>query len=247
MLAIIGGSGLYSPGDDFELTETVAAPTPWGDTSAELLLGRWHGERLAFLPRHGPGHALPPHRINYRANLWALGERGVRQIIAVNAVGGIDERLAPLALAVPEQLIDYTSGREHSFAEGGEHGVRHVDFTAPYDAALRRRIVAAAARADEPLIDGGIYGCTNGPRLETAAEIRRLRDDGCTMVGMTGMPEAALARELDIGYACLALVVNRAAGLGDERLDMRQIVANLERGIVRVRRLLRACLADSPR
>ena len=142
---------------------------------------------------------------------------------------------------MPEQLIDYTSGRAHSFAEGGAQGVRHVDFTRPYSEGLRRLLLAAAARAGLPVIDHGVYGCTNGPRLETAAEIRRLRNDGCTMVGMTGMPEAALARELDIDYAALALVVNRAAGLDAEQLDMDEILANLERGMARVRALLREC------
>ena len=245
MLGIIGGSGLYAPDEDFNLAETVTRETPYGETSADILLGDWLGQAVAFLPRHGPEHAIPPHAINYRANLWALAGRGVRRIIAVNAVGGIDEQLSPCTLAVPEQLIDYTSGRAHSFAEGGAQGVRHVDFTRPYSDRLRRLLLAAAARAGLPLIDHGVYGCTNGPRLETAAEIRRLRNDGCTMVGMTGMPEAALARELDIDYAGLALVVNRAAGLDAEQLDMDEILANLERGMARVRALLRECLREA--
>lgn len=244
MLAIIGGSGLYSPGDGFELAETVAPETPWGDTSANVLVGSWYGEPLVFLPRHGPNHAIPPHRINYRANLWALASRGVSRIIAVNAVGGIGADMAPQVLVVPDQLIDYTSGREHSFSEGGEDGVRHVDFTWPYSAGMRRRIIAAAERAGITLVDGGVYGCSNGPRLETAAEIRRCRNDGCTMIGMTGMPEAALARELDIEYAGISLVVNWAAGLESDQLDMGDIVANLERGMERVRTLLRECLKE---
>lgn len=238
MLAIIGGSGLYSLGEGFELEQQAERDTPYGDTSADILVGAWHGTRLAFLPRHGPGHKVPPHRINYRANIWALGQLGVKRIVAVNAVGGIDAGLAPGSLAVPDQIVDYSSGREHSFFDGADGEVRHIDFTRPYDEGLRDLILAAGAEADLQLVSAGTYACTNGPRLETAAEIRRLRRDGCDLVGMTGMPEAALAREKDIAYASLALVVNRAAGIEDRELDMSEILVCLEAGIERVRALL---------
>ena len=238
MLAIIGGSGLYSLGEGFELEQQAKRDTPYGDTSADILLGAWRGTRLAFLPRHGPGHKVPPHRINYRANIWALGQLGVKRIVAVNAVGGIDAGLAPGSLAVPDQIVDYSSGREHSFFDGADGEVRHIDFTRPYDEGLRDLILAAGAEAGLQLVSAGTYACTNGPRLETAAEIRRLRRDGCDLVGMTGMPEAALAREKDIAYASLALVVNRAAGIEDRELDMSEILACLEAGIERVRALL---------
>ena len=240
MLAIIGGSGLYSLEEDFELDEQVPRGTPWGDTSADILLGHWQGIKLAFLPRHGPGHRIPPHRINYRANLWALRRLGVKNIIGVNAVGGISPEVPPLTLAVPDQIIDYTSGRESTFFDGGESGLEHVDFSWPYSATLRGIITEAALELGQPIVASGTYGATNGPRLETAAEIRRLQNDGCDMVGMTGMPEAALARELELDYACLALVVNWAAGIEDRVISMGEILANVEKGIQRIKRLLLA-------
>ena len=239
MLAVIGGSGLYTLGTDFEIARLASRQTPYGDTSAEIQLGRWQGCELAFLPRHGPGHTIPPHRVNYRANLWSLHELGVERLISVNAVGGIASELAPCRLALPDQLIDYTSGRAQSFFDGESDTLRHVDFTEPYSASLRALLGAAANSIGLRLVAKGTYGCTNGPRLETAAEIRRLRNDGCSLVGMTGMPEAALARELGIEYASLALVVNRAAGLGTREIQMDEILANLEQGMKSVLDLLR--------
>lgn len=240
MLAIIGGSGLYSLGGDFELEQQASRGTPFGETSADILRGRWHGLPLAFLPRHGPGHRVPPHRINYRANLWALQQLGVDKIIAVNAVGGIGEAMAPLTLALPDQIIDYSSGRDGTFFDGGDAGVEHIDFSWPYSATLRGVLTEAALETGQVLVASGTYGATNGPRLETAAEIERLRRDGCDMVGMTGMPEAALARELGIDYACLALVVNWAAGIEDRVISMAEILANMEQGMRNIERLLLA-------
>ena len=240
MLAIIGGSGLYSLGDGFELQEQLPRGTPYGDTSADILQGRWQDVGLAFLSRHGPGHKIPPHRINYRANLWALAHAGVKRIIAVNAVGGISADMPPLTLALPEQIIDYSSGREHTFFDGEDGQVTHIDFSWPYSAELRNTILEAGSQLDQPLVATGIYGVTNGPRLETAAEIARLRQDGCTMVGMTGMPEAALARELEIEYACLALVVNWAAGIEERAISMQEIIGNMEKGIGQIKTLLLA-------
>ncbi len=240
MLAIIGGSGLYSLGEDFVISEQAGRETPYGDTSADLLQGSWHEVPLVFLPRHGPGHRVPPHRVNYRANLWALDQLGVRRIIAVNAVGGISPDMPPQTLALPDQVIDYSSDREHTFFDGGDEPVTHIDFSSPYSEALRQVIVEAASRAGLALVTAGTYGCTNGPRLESAAEISRLRRDGCNMVGMTGMPEAALARELNLDYASLALVVNWAAGIAQDTISMPEILANMEQGMRRVKPLLLA-------
>ena len=240
MLAIIGGSGLYSLGEAFDLQDQVSRKTPYGDTSADVLLGRWQEIEVAFLPRHGAGHRVPPHAVNYRANIWALKQVGVDRIIAINAVGGISADMAPRTLALPDQLIDYSSGREHSFFDGADGEVRHVDFSRPYSAALRDCLKQAGAQLGCSLVAAGTYGSTNGPRFETAAEIKRMQRDGCSIVGMTGMPEAALARELEIDYACLALVVNWAAGVDDSEISMPEIMANLEQGIEQVRPLLLA-------
>ena len=238
MLAIIGGSGLYSLGEEFHLADQCERQTPYGETSADVLLGRWHDLDIAFLPRHGSSHRVPPHLVNYRANLWALKQAGVSKIISVNAVGGISADMAPSTIALPQQLIDYSCGREHSFCDGSDEVVQHVDFSQPYSASLQASLKRAAVQLDLTIVDSGTYGCTNGPRFETAAEILRMRRDGCSIVGMTGMPEAGLARELDIEYACLALVVNWAAGIADSEISMDEIMANLERGIQQLRPLL---------
>ena len=212
MIGLIGGSGLtrLSP---LEVTGKLHLQTRWGVPSAPLIEGRWQGVPVLFLPRHGPGHTIAPHRINYRANLWALKEAGAEVVIALAATGGIGPGCLPGALVIPDQIIDYTWGRPSSFFEdeGGE--VVHVDFTDPYDAQLRSDLVAAAAAVGQPVLSFGVYGCTQGPRLESAAEIRRLARDGCSLVGMTGMPETSLARELGLPYACLSIVANHAAGL----------------------------------
>lgn len=238
MLAIIGGSGLYSLGDDFRLDDQLTRKTPYGETSADPLLGNWQDVALVFLPRHGAGHSVPPHAVNYRANLWALKQAGVDRIVALNAVGGIGADMGPRSIAIPRQLIDYSSGREHSFFDGHDGVVRHVDFSEPYSASLRTCLLRAGEELGLALLDGGTYGCTNGPRFETAAEIERMRRDGCSMVGMTGMPEAALARELEIEYASVAVSVNWAAGIADADISMDEIMANLEHCIENLRPLL---------
>ena len=238
MLAIIGGSGLYSLGENFSLEEQLPRRTPYGDTSADVLQGRWQSIPVVFLPRHGPGHRVPPHRVNYRANIWALKQVGVSRIISVNAVGGITDEMKPGSLVVPDQLIDYSSGREQTFFDGDDAQVMHVDFSWPYSAELRGVLTEVGLQKGLPLVVSGTYGSTNGPRLETAAEINRMRNDGCNLVGMTGMPETALARELDIEYACLALVVNWAAGVGDEPISMQDIMVNMEQGMQQVKSLL---------
>ncbi len=236
-LAVIGGSGLGRL-EALDITGRFRPETPYGKPSAPLVVGRLAGRELVFLARHGEGHTLPPHRINYRANIAALRQAGVSHVIAVAAVGGITPAMAPGTLVVPDQLIDYTYGREHTFFEGGESGVTHVDFTYPYSEDLRRCLLTAGAAAGVDIVEGGCYGCTQGPRLETAAEIARMERDGCDLVGMTGMPEAALAREAGLAYACLAVVVNWAAGKAEGIVSMAEIEANLARGMAKVKRVL---------
>jgi 5'-methylthioinosine phosphorylase len=234
--AVIGGTGLNDL-DGAELLEALRMETPYGTTSAPLQRVRFGGGEVIFLARHGQPHHIPPHRVNYRANLWALRSQGVRRVVAVNAVGGITPRMATAVIAIPDQLIDYTSGRDHTFYDGGD-ALEHIDFTHPYSPGLRRELLNAAAAAGLTAVDGGVYGATQGPRLETIAEIDRLARDGCELVGMTGMPEAALARELGLDYAALCLVVNPAAGRAPGEITMADINRVIGEGMGRVRALL---------
>ena len=240
-LALIGGSGLARL-DGLDVVRQEQVTTPYGEPSAPVTFGELDGAPLVFLPRHGGAHTIPPHRINFRANLWALREAGVDRVIAVAAVGGISPAMAPGALCVPDQLIDYTWGRAQSFFDGGDSAVNHVDFTQPYCEEQRQVLLRASRKTGIDVVDGGCYGVTEGPRLETAAEVRRLERDGCDLVGMTGMPEAALARELELCYAGLAVNVNWAAGKGDGPITMTEIDANLASGMQQVRRLLAAAI-----
>jgi 5'-deoxy-5'-methylthioadenosine phosphorylase len=238
-IAVIGGTGMNEwPG--LEVLHQHHASTPFGEASAPLTVGRIHGVEVVFLARHGVGHTLPPHAINYRANLWALKDDGVRSVIAIAAVGGIARTLPPAAVAVPADLIDYTWGRAHTYCDGGQMPLKHADFSTPYAPALRKTLLAAGRRARVQLVDRGVMGVTQGPRLESPAEIRRMKRDGCTMVGMTGMPEAGLARELDMDYAALAVCVNWAAGLGSG-----DIHGEIERSVAEGMRKVRAVLAKA--
>ncbi|MBS0456168.1 MAG: S-methyl-5'-thioinosine phosphorylase [Proteobacteria bacterium] len=246
-MAVIGGTGLYrlaAMGD----AQALTMDTPYGAPSAPLRVGTVAGRRVAFLARHGEDHALPPHKVNYRANLWALQHAGATRVLAVNAVGGISERYAPRAIGVPNQIIDYTWGRVSTFCEEGGP-VLHVDMGDPYTPALRAALLDAAVAAQVEVVDRGCYGATQGPRLETRAEIARLRRDGCDLVGMTGMPEAGLARELGLEYASLALVANWAAGCGPSSSDgaaeitMAEVLANLEHATANLPALIVALLA----
>lgn len=235
-IGVIGGSGL----DDWpELAwiDEIAIATPYGDASAPLRIAEYAGCRILFLARHGHSHALAPHLINYRANIWALKQARVDCLIACATVGAIAPSLEPGALVLPEQLIDYTWGRQTSYSEVGR--VIHADFTQPFAMHLRLALIEAAAEA-YPILDGGVYACTQGPRLETAAEIRRLAADGGTIVGMTAMPEAALARELELPYALLCLVVNAAAGIGESQLgiDHQSLDERMRSGIGQVKSVL---------
>lgn len=241
-LAIIGGTGIYKLAA-LRDPQAIEGDTPWGRPSGPVRVGTLAGRRVAFLARHGEGHGLPPHRVNYRANLWQLKHLGATRVLAVNTVGGITERYGPQVLGLPDQLIDYTWGRASSFwdEEGGE--LLHVDFGEPYTPALRAAVLAAAAKAGVPLVDGGCYGATQGPRLETRAEIARMRRDGCDLVGMTGMPEAGLARELGLDYACLAIVANWAAGCSDAgEITLGEVLANVEAASAGLPALLEALL-----
>lgn len=243
--AVIGGSGLYELDDEFRLDRSDFVDTPYGQTSAHILSGRWQGKPVIFFPRHGHSHQVAPHLINYRANIWALKQMGVTNIFAVNAVGGITPELPPQTLAVPDQIIDYTSNRAHTFLDGESLALDHIDFTFPYSETLRQQLILSAEAQGIKMIDHGTYGCTNGPRLETKAEITKMKHDGCTMVGMTGMPEAALARELGIEYACIALIVNWGAGIEDTQISMEQIKLVLAQGMSSVRRVLSATLIQA--
>jgi 5'-methylthioadenosine phosphorylase len=239
MFAIIGGTGLTSL-NNLEIVHRQVVRTPYGDPSGPLTLGRIAGQDVVFLARHGYGHTYAPHRINYRANVWALKHAGVSEVISVASVGGIQERFAPGSLVIPHQIIDYTWGRVSTFFEGEEDPVTHIDFTLPFTSALRERLIRAAQRVGEPVIDGAVYACTQGPRLETAAEIDRLERDGANVVGMTAMPEAALARELGLAYAAINVVANYAAGRGPDagEISFAEIEATLADTMARVKRIL---------
>ncbi|MEJ2093712.1 MAG: S-methyl-5'-thioinosine phosphorylase [Gammaproteobacteria bacterium] len=243
-IAIIGGSGLTAL-EGLEIQRQQMQKTPYGEPSGPLTFGLLNNREIIFLPRHGNPHIIPPHEINYRANVWALRENGVEDIIAINAVGGITSEMSPGKLVIPDQLIDYTWSRQHTFFVKNDKEVVHVDFTVPYTPSLRQQILRAAKSISVDCIDGGTYGATQGPRLETAAEILRMESDGCDLVGMTGMPEAVLARELDLNYACISVVANWAAGKSDELISMESIQEYLHKGMGKVRTLLSATIKDN--
>jgi 5'-methylthioinosine phosphorylase len=243
-LAVIGGTGLYKLADLQDVT-TQQPDTRFGAASGPIRVGTLDGHRVAFLARHGEGHSLPPHKINYRANLAALQALGATRVLALNTVGGITERFGPRVLACPDQLIDYTWGRISTVCEEPGTEVLHVDFGEPYTRSLREAVIAAAAKAGVGLVADGCYGATQGPRLETRAEIARMRRDGCDLVGMTGMPEAGLAREMGLDYACLAIVANWAAGAGpdpDEVITLQDVLDHVAAASSGLPRLLSALL-----
>jgi 5'-methylthioinosine phosphorylase len=241
LIGIIGGSGL-SRLASLEVSSRKVARTPYGEPSGPLSVGSLRGREVIFLARHGYGHTFAPHEVNYRANLWALKEHGVQEVVSVASVGGIRADLGPGTLVLPDQIIDYTWGRGATYFEGADAPVTHIDFTEPYTPATRERIRRAARACNEPIVDGGVYGTTQGPRLETAAEINRMERDGADMVGMTGMPEAVLARELGLAYAAIAVVANYAAGRGESAhgVSLERINAVLEEAMGRVRKIVEA-------
>ena len=239
MIAIIGGSGLTHL-SNLDVVRREVVRTPYGEPSGALQFGHVCDVQTVFIARHGYGHTIPPHEVNYRANIWALKQVGAKAIISVASVGGIPEHLCPGTMLVPDQIIDYSWGRKSTFFDGGESPVVHVDFTEPYDAALRQRVLDAAKAAGEAVVDGATYAATQGPRLETIAEVNRYERDGAHVLGMTGMPEAVLARELELPYAAIQVVANQAAGRGNSRhgIPLDEIEETLREAMGRVRNIL---------
>jgi 5'-deoxy-5'-methylthioadenosine phosphorylase len=240
-IAIIGGTGLDQL-DGLQIAEKIAVDTPYGAPSAPIQKGIYNGKAVFFLARHGEQHEWPPHRVNYRANMYALKQLGVTQVIAVNAVGGIHHDMGPAVICVPDQIIDYTWGRIHTYSDDAQSPLQHIDFTYPYAEQTRELLLRAADAAGVIALARGVYGCTQGPRLETIAEIRRMQRDGCDLVGMTAMPEAPLAREIGVDYASLCVVANWAAGCTDELITMEAIDATLKVGMENIRKVLQQVL-----
>lgn len=241
-VGIIGGTGLTSL-SELTIVGEESVSTAWGEPSDKLVHGRLGDQAVVFLARHGNPHRIPPHQVNYRANLQALYNAGARTVVGVNAVGGIHHQMGPAHVVIPHQLIDYTWGRASTFFEGDLEHVTHIDFTHPYDLAGRELLIAAARELQLGFSDFGVYGATQGPRLETAAEIARMERDGCDLVGMTGMPEAVLAAELGMRYLCLGLVVNWAAGKSDHIITMAEIDEAIEQGMTGIKRILERSMA----
>jgi len=237
-LAIVGGTGLTAL-NGLEIIQEKVVSTPYGEPSSPLVYGQLADREVVFLARHGQKHTIPPHRINYRANIWALKQAGIKHIVAVAAVGGITTEMSPARIVIPDQIIDYTSSRQHTYFEDNLAQVTHIDFTSPYDPFLRDQLIQLCRKTAINAVEQGTYGATQGPRLETSAEISRMERDGCDIVGMTGMPEAALARELELGYATCAVVANWAAGKGDQAIiEMAEIERTVGLGMGKVRTLL---------
>jgi 5'-methylthioadenosine phosphorylase/5'-methylthioinosine phosphorylase len=243
-LAIIGGTGLTQL-NGLIITKRETLTTPYGLPSADFITGEYNQKEVIFLARHGNPHTIAPHKINYRANIWGLKHLGVENIIAVAAVGGITPEMAPAHIAIPDQIIDYSHSRLHTFFEDENYPVTHIDFTYPYNRALRAALVIAAKNAEINISPIGTYGCTQGPRLETAAEIKRMEKDGCDLVGMTGMPEASLAKELEMNYAAISVIANWAAGKTAGEITMAEIERHLHNGMIKVANLLKAFISQS--
>jgi len=244
-LAIIGGTGL-SQLADFKIIRQEKLATPYGQPSADFVIGELNGKEAVFLARHGNPHSIPPHKINYCANIWGLKQLGVINIIAVAAVGGITPEMAPAHIAIPDQIIDYSYGRKHTFFEDEGDPVTHIDFSYPYSQELRARLIKAAKHANIGISPIATYGCTQGPRLETAAEIKRVEQDGCDIVGMTGMPEASLAKEIGIHYATVSVIANWAAGKMAGEITMAEIEQNLHHVLAKAASLLKVFVGTVP-
>ena len=242
-IGIIGGSGLTQL-RALKITNREVLHTPYGEPSGPYATGSFDGLEVVFLPRHGAGHTIPPHQVNYRANIWGLKELGVDKVVGMAAVGGITGHMQPGAICIPNQIIDYTYDRKQTFFEENHSGVTHIDFTNPYCEDMRQELIAASRQCGIEVSTSCTYGATQGPRLESAAEIRRMQQDGCDIVGMTGMPETALAREIGLCYACCAVIVNWAAGKSDGPIKMEEIDENLKTGMADARKIL-ASLANA--
>ena len=242
-IAIIGGTGL-SKIKSLTKTRKEVCVSEYGEPSAPLTYGKLFENEVVFLPRHGASHTIPPHKINYRANIDVLHHVGVKYILAINAVGGITSNMSNQALVIPDQIIDYTYSRKHTYYENGLEEVTHVDFTSPYCEELRGKIINSANSNNINIIDSATYAATQGPRLESSAEIDRLERDGCHIVGMTGMPEASLAREKNLCYASIAVVANMAAGRGDGEITMQEIEKNIDSGMNKLKTIIESIVSD---
>jgi len=241
---IIGGTGLTKI-SQLVIKKRQVVHTPYGEPSGFFTRGEWFGHEIMFLARHGYNHHIPPHRVNYRANICAMRDLGIERIIAFNAVGGITPEMQPETIVIPHQIIDYTYSRDHTFYEGGNASdVKHIDFTHPYDEDIRQALINASATSGVPVVEKAVYAAMQGPRLETAAEIDRLEKDGCSIVGMTGMPEAALAKEVGLSYAACAIVANYAAGRGEGEITVEMIEHHLKNGIDNAAKLIEAALPN---
>ncbi len=238
-VAIIGGTGLTKM-EGLTITSREMVKTPYGRPSGPLINGELFGREVTFLARHGHRHSIPPHKVNYRANIWALKSIGVKHVFAIGAVGGISKQCEPTVIVIPDQIIDYTYGREHTYYDQTGEDLEHIGFSYPYTDSLRNLLIEGAKKTDVKLIEKGTHGVTQGPRLETAAEIKRMRKDGCTIVGMTGMPEAALAREIGLQYAALTMVVNWAAGIEPKEIDFKEVKTYIKLGTGEVRKVLQS-------
>ncbi len=240
-IAIIGGTGLTKL-TDLSIVRREVHVSRYGEPSAPLIRGTLGGVEVLFLPRHGAGHTIPPHKVNYRANISVLHDAGIQKVVAINAVGGIANTMKPQTIVIPDQIIDYTWSRSHTFFDEGLEGVTHIDFTEPYCEELRLEILKAAADSNIDIIGSATYAATQGPRFETSAEVDRLEKDGCHIVGMTGMPEAALARELGMCYASVAVVANKAAGRGEGEITLKDIESNLKGGMGKVKQIIESLI-----
>ena len=241
-IGIICGSGSKEIFAEFRKFTSIRVDTPYGETSSQILLGELSGRQVAVLFRHGRNHEIPPHKINYRANIWALHHIGASAIVALTSVGGIRKTLGPGAVAIPSQLIDYTYGRANTYFEGGDSGVGHLEMANPFCEALRSTLISAADEGKFEVMDGGVYAVTQGPRFETSAEVSRLAKDGADMVGMTAMPEASLAAELEMCYACISLSVNFASGVDNKAIRFEEIHEAYRKGSVIVEKLVKEAL-----
>ncbi len=236
-IAIIGGTGM-SQLDQFTVQRREMVKTPYGVPSCPLVFGELNGVSVVFLSRHGNRQSIPAHMVNYCANVWALHSVGVKRVVAVGVVGAIDDACNVGDIVIPDQIIDYTTDRSKSYERGHVEGFHQIDFSYPFNDALRQELIQGGGRVGVSMVDHGTYGTVSGPRLETVAEVRRMEQDGCSIVGMSCMPEAALARELELDYAFCAVTVNPAAGKGDGVINVPDWQSTIETGTASAQLLL---------
>lgn len=235
-IAVIGGSGVYSL-DFIDNPQKQEVDTPYGKPP-EVITGELEDKKVVFMPRHGEGHGTPPHKINFRANLWALNELGVERVLATTAVGSLKPDFKPGEFVLLDQFLDFTKNRPLTFYEGGEEGVVHVDMTEPYCPELRGVLQETAEDLGISIHSSGTYACTEGPRYETAAEIQMLKQLNADVVGMTNVPESVLAKELEMCYSTISIITNFAAGISDEKLTHEEVSEVMSKNIERVKELI---------